>query len=137
MMRCEQSSEFVCRGVLALLTFIDCQIQTDLIFFSPHPISPQIASPAQPSPSLKQTTPMLSIQQPETFRFQYIFIIALPQYFFHLFLLPTFLFQMSHQPNPAAFPPGFFFIQSQRTPTLTIDVNDGSMTVSAVTVTLF
>ena len=44
---------------------------------------------------------------------------------------------MSQQPNPAAFPPGFFFIQSQRFPTLTVDVYDGSMTVSAATVILF
>ncbi|CAO3695633.1 unnamed protein product [Umbelopsis ramanniana] len=75
---------------------------------------------------------MLSVQQPETFRFnQYIQIITLPQYFFCEIDLPlpvTNFFQMSLQPNPAAFPPGFFFIQSQRFPTLTIDVNDGSMT---------
>ncbi|KAG2179716.1 hypothetical protein INT44_006564 [Umbelopsis vinacea] len=34
---------------------------------------------------------------------------------------------MTQRPNPEAFPPGFFFIQSQTVPTLTIDVNDGSM----------
>jgi hypothetical protein len=41
---------------------------------------------------------------------------------------------MNQQPNPEAFPPGFFFIQPQRFPALTLDVNDGSMTVSGVAV---
>lgn len=44
---------------------------------------------------------------------------------------------MSQQPNPAAFPPGFFYIQSQQFPALTVDVNDGSMTVGAATAILF
>ncbi|KAI8579429.1 hypothetical protein K450DRAFT_242127 [Umbelopsis ramanniana AG] len=38
---------------------------------------------------------------------------------------------MTQKPNPEAFPPGFFFIQSQRVPTLTVDVNDGSMSADS------